>query len=136
MFRCPYLKVARRTRQRICNGSGRSYQPCAFESRMREFRVDCWTERRTRKNELVCDKPGLHCRYSDGFESRWGACDFVILQQFQTGFGANPASRSVGKGVLSLRLSGRRLKLPANNHLVQRLMSRDIPSLPLYSIIV
>jgi len=82
-------------------------------------------------------KPGLHCRYSDGFESRREASDFIILQNFRTGSAAIPASWSVGKGVLSLGLSGRGLKLTAHLYLVQRLrMSRAIPSRPLYSIIV
>jgi hypothetical protein len=52
VFRRPYLKLTRRTRQRICHGGGRDSQPYAFESRIREFSIDCWTERRARKTIL------------------------------------------------------------------------------------
>ena len=67
----------------------------------------------------------------------WGRGDLVILQNFQTGSGAIPASWSVGTGGLFLGLSGRGLKLPAHIYLVQRVrMSRAVLPLPLYSIIV
>ena len=72
-----------------------------------------------------------------GLNPGGGASDFVILHNFQTGSGAIPASWSVGKGDLSLGLSGRGLKLPAHIYLVQRLrMIRALPPFPLYSIIV
>jgi hypothetical protein len=60
-----------------------------------------------------------------------GATDFCLLQNFQTGCEAHPASYSNGYGVLSLRQSGWGVKLTTHLCLGQRLrMSGAVPFSP------
>ena len=69
-----------------------------------------------------------------GFESRYRQRDFLFSINVKTSSVDHPASNSVGTGIVSIRQSGRSVKLTTRFHLVTWLrMSGAIPVLPVYA---